>query len=222
MKRFKISIIINSIIFILMIIGLVMSFTGLKFDLRIGDRPSFGYLIKFFTVESNIFMGIMALLYVINAILHLKNGTEMNKYVFIFKYVSTVCVGITFFVVALILAPLFSNGNYFSLFYDANFFFHFFIPVSSILTFILLENRNDFSIKITITGVIPFSIYTIFYLIAALTHMEGGKVQEGYDWYGFLYFGIPIFIVLAIATLILIYLISFIIYFLNKKLYKAE
>ncbi|MBQ9900528.1 MAG: hypothetical protein IJM36_05315 [Acholeplasmatales bacterium] len=222
MKKILLSIIINSIIFVLMVLGLVMSFTGLKFDFSIGPKPTFASVMKFFTVESNIFMGIMALLFVINAILHLKANKEMNRILFIFKYIATVCVAITFLTVTLILTPIFYRENIFGLFYDANFLFHFVIPVLSIITFILFENRNDITIKITITGMIPFIIYTIFYLIASLTHMENGKVVDGYDWYGFLYNGIPIFILLSFVMILLTYLISFIIYYLNKKLYKSE
>ena len=62
-----------------MVLGLIMAFTGLKFDLSFGPKPTFGYVMKFFTVQSNIFMGIMSLLFVINAILHLKKNIEMNK-----------------------------------------------------------------------------------------------------------------------------------------------
>ena len=222
MKKIIISIIFNSIIFILMVLGLVMAFTGLKFDLTFGPKPTFGYVMKFFTVQSNIFMGIMALLFVINAILHIKKNIEMNRILFIFKYVSTVCVAITFFTVVLILTPIFYRDNIFGLFYDGNFLFHLVIPVLSIITFLFFENRNDITIKITFTGMIPFIIYTIFYLIAALSHMENGKVVDGYDWYGFLYNGIPIFILLSFVMILLTYLISFIIYFLNKKLYKSE
>ncbi len=221
MKKIKLSIIFNFIIFGLMVIGSIMAFSGLRFDLTV-DTPTFYSVIRYFTVQSNIFMGIIALLFAINEILHIKRGIEINKTLFIFKYIATVCVAITFFTVALILAPIFYGSRYFELFYDENLFFHFVIPVLSIIAFILFENRNDITKKITFTGLMPFSIYTVFYLIAALTHMQDGKIMEGYDWYGFLYFGIPIFIVLSIVMVILSYLISFILYFLNKKLYKTE
>ena len=222
MKKIIISIIFNSIIFSLMVLGLIMAFTGLKFDLSFGPKPTFGNVMKYFTVQSNIFMGIMSLLFVINAILYLKKNIEMNKIVFIIKYVSTVCVAITFSTVVFILTPIFYRDNIFGLFYDGNFLFHLVIPVLSIITFLFFENRNDIKIKITFTGMIPFIIYTIFYLIAALLHMENGKIVDGYDWYGFLYNGIPIFILLSFVMVILSYFISFILYFLNKKLYKAE
>lgn len=219
MRKIKAAIVINLIIFVIMVVGVIFAFSGLKFDLTV-VKTSFWYVIKFFTVQSNIFMGITALLYAINEIIHLKKGINLSKVLFVMKYIATICVAITFFTVALFLAPVFYKENYFQLFYDANLLFHLIIPVLSMVVFIFLENRNDLNIKVTFYGIIPYIIYSIFYVILALTHMENGKVIAGYDWYGFLYFGIPIFILLTFVMIAATYLISFLLYFLNKKLYK--
>ena len=219
MRKINAAIILNLIIFVLMVVGAFFAFTGLKFDMT-RVNTTFWYVIKFFTVQSNIFMGIAALLYAINEILHLKKGIELNRTLFIIKYIATICVTITFFTVALFLAPVFYKDNYFALFYDTNFLFHLVIPVLSMIIFIFLENRSDMNIKITFLGIVPYIVYSIFYVILAITHMENGKVVDGYDWYGFLYFGIPTFILLTFIMIVATYLLSFLLYFLNKKLYK--
>lgn len=219
MRKIKAAIVINLIIFMIMVVGVIFAFSGLKFDLTV-SKTSFWNVIRYFTVQSNIFMGITALLFAINEIIHLKKGINLSKVIFVMKYIATICVAITFFTVALFLAPVFFPDNYFALFYDYNLLFHLIIPVLSMVVFIFLENRNDLNIKVTFYGIIPYIIYSIFYVILALTHMENGKVMDGYDWYGFLYFGIPIFILLTFVMIAATYLISFLLYFLNKKLYK--
>ena len=66
MKRIKVSLIINSIIVILTIIGCIFMFTGFTFMpaeklLEVSNIEMF----KFYTVDSNILMGIVALIYAI-------------------------------------------------------------------------------------------------------------------------------------------------------------
>ena len=185
-----------------------------------GSKTSFANFIKFFTVQSNIFMGITAIAYAVNEILLLKKGTRINKVLFVLKYVATVCVAITFFTVLFFLAPIVYRDYFLDLYVGTNFFYHFMIPLASMIIFIFAENTKDFSIKVTIFGMIPFILYSIFYLIAAFTHMENGKVMDGYDWYGFLSFGIPMFMLLMVLMIGFSYLISFLTYFLNKKLYR--
>lgn len=219
--KIKISIIINLLIFVLMIFGLMVALLGIPF-LQEGSKSNFLNLIKYFTVESNIFMGITALIFAINEILYIKKGKKINKIIFILKYVSTVCVAITFFTVVFFLAPLVYRDRALTMFTGINFFYHVAIPVLSIIVFILFENSNQYNIKITIFGMILFLIYSIFYLIASLTHIEDGKIIDGYDWYGFLKFGIPMFFLLMVLMLVLSYSISFLLYYINKKLFKEN
>jgi len=218
MKK-KISIIINITIFVLSIFTLITALIGLGFRGMVNQPLEFGYLMKYFTVLSNLFMGFVALAFAINEILYIKKNIEIKKYMYILKLMATVSVAITFLTVVFFLAP--KEKNYFSLFYDGNFFYHFFIPVISIITFILLDNTNKLSIKSTIFGILPFVVYTIFYIIVSLANMDGASFKDGYDWYGFLGLG-PWFILAAILMLGGAYAISFLLYFSNKKLYKEN
>ena len=202
--KIKLSIITNIAIFVMMIFGIIISLVGIPFMTN-GSRSSFPNFIKYFTVQSNIFMGITAIAFAVNEILFLKKRIRINKILFVLKYIATVCVAITFFTVLFFLAPIVYRDYFFDLYVGTNFFYHLIIPLASMIIFIFAENSKEFNIKITIFGMIPFIIYSIFYVIASLTHMENGKVMSGYDWYGLIGFS---------------YLISFLTYFLNKKLYK--
>ena len=92
-KNNKISKIINIMIFILTLIASIIMFTGFKFMHGIEpvlESTKIGML-RFFTVESNIFMGIIALLFVLKK--------ELTKTDYILKLMSTSAVTLTFIVV---------------------------------------------------------------------------------------------------------------------------
>ena len=218
MNKIKISITLNIILFVLMVFALYMALSGLSFDMTFKKHSI--HIFKYFTVLSNILMGIVALVFAIREILYLKNNKEISKYFYVAKHIATTCVALTFLTVALFLAPVFYKEKFFDAFHDANFFYHFLNPVLAIIVFVFFENTNKLSIKTALFGMVPFGVYSIFYLITAITHMSGGKVDTKYDWYGFFYFGVPIFFVLMIFMISLTFLISFILYKSNKKLYK--
>jgi hypothetical protein len=139
MKKIKIAIIINIIIFVLVVFGLIVGLAGIPF-LGSSGRSKFSYLIKYFTVESNLFMGITALALGINQVLYLKNGTKINKVIFILKYVATVSVAITFFTVLFYLGPVVFRDRFLSMYQGVSFFYHLVVPVLSMLVFILFES----------------------------------------------------------------------------------
>ena len=219
MMKKKISIIINIIIFVLSIFTLITALIGLGFRGMVNEPLPLPYLLKFFTVLSNLFMGFVSLAFAVNEILYIKKNIEIKKYMYILKLMATVSVAITFLTVVFFLAP--KEKNYFSLFYDGNFFYHFFIPVLSIVVFLLFDTTNKLSIKSTLFGILPFVVYTIFYIIVSLANMDGAKFKDGYDWYGFLGLG-PWFILAAVLMFGGSYLISFLLYFFNKKLCKEN
>ncbi len=222
MKKIKISIVINIMIFLLVVFGLIIGLAGIPF-LGAKGRSSFGYLIKYFTVESNLFMGITALLLGINQILFLKKDIKINKIIFILDFIASVSVAITLFTVLFFLGPVVYNWNFLPLYSGVSFFYHLVVPVLGMVVFILFESTNEFNIlKTSIFGIIPFLVYSVFYIIASISHMDNGKVQSGYDWYGFLSFGIPIFILLMFIMLGATFLISFLILKLNRITYKEN
>ena len=219
LKSIKISLVINIIIAFLTVIASIIMFTGFKFmsgyetaleSTKIG-------MLKFFTTESNIFMGIVSLIFVHKEIKILKGkDDEIALKWYILKLMATTSVGLTFFVVFAYLGPI-SKYGILSLLLNSNLFFHLIIPVISMVNFITFEKTRKIKFKHTFYSILPVVIYEIFYLINVLIHMENGKVSPIYDWYWFVQNGVWTAIVVAPMMLFITHIISLILWKLNKK-----
>ena len=213
MKK-KLSLILNIIIVILTIFASFLMFTGIK--ITHGAEPILETtkigMFKFFTVDSNIFIGIIALIYAIKEI----TSKEITKTMYKLKLMATTAVSLTFIVVFTYLGPI-SKDGIISLLQNSNIFFHLVIPVLSIITFTLFERTNKLKFKDTLYGIIPTIIYAVLYLINILIHMENGKVSPVYDWYWFVQNGVKTAIIVAPMIILISYIISLILWKLNRK-----
>lgn len=221
-KMIKYSLITNSIIVVFTIISSLSMIFGIRFmsgNEIVLDVSSIG-MFKFFTVDSNIFMGIVSLIFVVKEV-KILNGykCEFKKVDYILKLMSTTAVGLTFFVVFAYLGPI-SEYGVSSLLMNSNLFFHLIIPVLSITSFILFEKVNPLEFKHTKFGLIPTGIYGLGYLINVLFHMQNGKVSPEYDWYWFVQNGVWTAIIVIPVILAITYIICVILFKLNKKLIK--
>ena len=217
-NRLKISILLNIIIVVFTIFASIVMFTGFKF--MHGAEPvlestKFGAF-RFFTVDSNVFMGIASFAFMIEEIKLLKGiNKSIDKKMYILKLMATTAVTITFLTVFLYLGPISKDGIP-SMIQNSNLFFHLIIPVLSIITFVFFEKTNTISFKNTLFGIIPTLIYELYYLINILIHMENGKVSPLYDWYWFLQNGVWTAIIVAPFMLIVSYLVSIVLWKINK------
>ena len=213
MKK-KLSLILNIIIVILTIFASFLMFTGIK--ITHGAEPILETtkigMFKFFTVDSNIFIGIIALIFVIKEI----TSKEITKTMYKLKLMATTAVSLTFIIVFTYLGPI-SKDGIISLLQNSNIFFHLVIPVLSIITFTLFERTNKLKFKDSLYGIIPTIIYAVLYLINILIHMENGKVSPVYDWYWFVQNGVKTAIIVAPMIIIISYIISLILWKLNRK-----
>lgn len=217
-KKIKISLAINVMIVIFTIIACIIMFTGFKFmdGEHILESTKIG-MFRFFTVDSNIFMGIVALIFAIKEI-KLLNGKldEISNKVYALKLMATVSVGLTFFTVFGYLGPI-AEGGILSLLKNSNLFLHLIIPVLSMINFSLFEKTDKLKFKYSFLGVLPALVYSIFYMINVLVHMENGKVSPIYDWYWFVQGGIwQVYIVFPVM-LIFTYIISVALWRINRK-----
>lgn len=214
----KVSLIINIIVVLLTIIASIMMFTGFKFmhgyetvleSTRLG-------MLRFFTVQSNLLVGIVSLFFVIQEIKLLKGKIEIisSKY-YILKLMSVTSVGLIFFVVFTYLGPI-AKGGIGSMLMNSNLFFHLLIPLISILNFILFEKTNKLTLKNTLYGLIPTAIYAVYYLINILIHMENGAVSPKYDWYWFVQNGVWTAIFVVPLIFLITYIICLLIWKANK------
>ena len=222
MKKIKISMILNIIIFLMMLFATIIMFTGFKFmhGPEIVLEAKGIEMFKFFTVDSNMFMGIIALIFAFYELVFLKKKKEIPKGLYILKLMGTTAVGVTFFTVFLYLGFIAPNGIY-SLILNSNLFYHLLIPVVSMLTFILFE-KNELKLKDTLYGLIPTFAYSLYYIINILFHMKNGRVSPKYDWYWFIQNGIWTVIIVVPIMYLSTYLISFMLYKLNKIVFKEK
>ena len=210
----KKSLILNILITLLTIFASIIMFTGIK--ITHGAEPLLETskigMFKFFTVDSNIFMGLISLLF---AIKEIKNE-EITKNMYRLKLMSTTAVTLTFIIVFTYLGPISKDGIK-SMLQNSNLFFHLIIPVLSIINLTLFEKTDKLKRKDTLYGIIPTVIYALFYLTNILIHVENGKVSPIYDWYWFVQGGLKTAIIVAPTIILIIYIISLILWKINRK-----
>ncbi len=218
-KKLKISYILNIGIVILTIIGTIFRLTGFQFmNANKIDLVDYISPYCFFTVDSNILMGIMAFVFAVYEYRLFKDKIEyIPKSIYILKFVFTVGVVLTFLTTAFYLAP-FSEYGFYPFFANSNLFFHLIIPVLSLVTFCFFENTDKIKYKEICYGLVPMLIYAAFYTINGLTHMKNNKVPKLYDWYGFFKVGNNSIIFVFIIMLTFTYLICLMLWYINKKL----
>ena len=219
MNKIKISLIINIITVILTLIATIIMFSGFSFMNMYKPvlETTKIEMLKFFTVQSNIFAGIVSLLFATKQIKLLKdNNYDIPKIYYILKLMATTAVGLTFFVVFAYLGPISKDGIP-SMLMNSNLFFHLIIPVLCILNFIFFEKTDKLKFKYTFYGLIPTVIYALYYLINILIHMEKGRVSPIYDWYWFVQNGVWTASIITPLMLLITYIISLIIWKLNRN-----
>lgn len=222
-NKIKISYILNWIIIALCIFAFIIMFTGIKITpLKepILETTKFGAF-RFFTVDSNLLMGISALIFVIKERKVLANKIKkIPKWCYILKFMATVSVSLTMLVVFLYLSKI-AEGGLLSLLQNSNLFFHFIIPFLSIVTFVLFEKTKEIKLSYVACGLIPVLLYGIGYVINILNHFESGKVLPKYDWYYFAQNGVKGMYYTAIGIFIFTFIISLILWLLNnEKIFK--
>ena len=218
-KNIYISMILNIIIAIFTLFATIAMFTGWDFmnvHQTILESTKLGML-KFFTVQSNLLIGIASTIFVVEELKIIKNKKDnISKRLLILKLLSTTAVGLTFFVVFTYLGPI-SKGGILSMLFNSNLFFHLIIPILSIVCFIFFEKNNQISFKETFWGIAPTALYEIFYLSNVLIHAENGKVSPIYDWYWFVQNGVWTAIIVAPMMIVISYIISLVLWKLNKN-----
>ena len=219
MNKYKVSLFFNILIILLVITGMIFMIAGIKImgkDIVLADASINAF--KFFTVDSNLLMGIAALIFAYNDYLIIANKKkEIPRWVYAFKHVATVSVLLTLIVTLCYLAP-FSEYEFLAFFRNSNLFFHLIVPVLSVLVYILYEKMNQYK-EVVMFGLIPMVLYSIFYIIVCIITPESAS-STSRDWYRFLSGGIVKGIISIFAVYLLTYLISYALWIFNKKNYK--
>ena len=210
----KLSLILNLLIFVLSTFSAIAMFVGFYF---MGEANAFTALgfneFKYFTVDSNVFAGIVSLLIVVHLLW--KKEQECPLWLSALKLAATTAVTLTMMVTVFWLAPTSSSG-YFSLFVNSNLFMHLIVPLLCIISFVFFEPCK-LSFKLTLTAVIPMLLYSIYYGGNILLHLQDGKTSPKYDWYGFLVGGMKTFPFVVVGIALITWVFALTLWFANKE-----
>ena len=221
MKR-TISLILNGLIFMLVSFATISMIFGFNFMSRSEEVRAFTAAnlsaFKYYTVDSNVLGGLLALVYVCFEIALAKGKiTRLPKLLHLLRLASATGLTLTMLVTAIFLIPQF--GDYWYILYiDNNFFFHLIVPLLSIITFIFFEpDTKDISLKDSLFGIITMATYAVFYTINIIAHLGNGHPLKDYDWYGFLGDKLTNAIIAIPAMLLITWGISLSLWILNRK-----
>ena len=157
--------------------------------------------LKYFTIDSNLLMGLASLCILPWQIRSLADeNVQIPLPAFVLKLTGTTSVSLTFLVVMVFLGPVF---GYPGMFKGANLYLHLVVPVLAILIFCLTEGTDRLMLRHTVIAAIPMLIYGLIYLGNILINGVGQWPNTN-DWYGFTMWGVPagflVYIVIALVT----------------------
>ena len=182
------------------------------------DGPNYESL-KYYTVDSNILMGIAALAAAAAQRRVLRGkAAEVPLPVQLLKLAGTVSVTLTMLITIFFLGPtLGKTYGFFFLFANASLFLHLINPLAAVFAFLRYERSDRIPFRLTPAGVLPTVLYAIYYIPLTLAHVGGGSVAEGYDWYGFFAFGTDAWGLVAAVILLIAWIITLALWKLNRR-----
>ena len=216
-KKILIAAIINGVIFVLVLVGWILMLLGVGQ----GQLASLGLgSLRYFTVLSNLYMGLIALIMAIYGFLSIINKKNLlPSWGMALSLSSVSSVSITFLVVIFFLAPLSATngGSYFDMFQGPNLILHLFAPLLSIVNYLFFLNQTPLKKHCAFVSVIPVLAYGIFYIINFYVHWTDSL--GNYDWYSFLGDGAPWRVCLLIVLFVIgSYGLGLLLWFLNKTI----
>lgn len=205
-----IAIIVNLII---AVDAILISITGIVNGAGEGQLGTYiigwGYF-KPYTMNSNIFTGLVALIVAFCCLVNINNEEILLPRLLMRTYLmGTTCLVLTFLIAALFLAPIqvIKDRNYFVMFSGDMFFFHFLNPLLATISLTVLLKGTRFSFVDRFIGMIPTVIYSIVYFVMVVV------IKYWDDFYHFTFGGkyylIPgVFIIIYAVTYTSSYLLT--------------
>lgn len=207
-KGYIANIVANTIIVLLMITAIIMMF---NINVAALSEANKWANFKYFTVLSNVYMGIASAISLFYLIFKKYN---YPNWLITLKLSGTVSVFITFITTMLYLAPLM---GFWPVMQGANFIMHLVLPLSALFTYIFFEPKLKTPLWHFIFGMAPVSIYGIIYLINVAVKNDFGNVN-GADWYLFGAYGIGPGIGVLAGLIIASFGFTILFKFLHKKI----
>ena len=221
-KKAIVSLILNTLIFVLVSFATISMIFNFNIMSRSEEVRAFTAAnlsaFKYYTVDSNVFGALVALVYICFEIALAKGKiNRIPKILHLLRLAAATGLTLTMLVTAFFLIPQFGE-HWYILYIDNNFFFHLTVPLLSIITFIFFEADTDISLKESLFGIITMATYAIFYTINVFAHSGNGHPLKDYDWYGFLNGKITNAFIAIPAMLLITWLISLGLWIGNRKI----
>ncbi len=160
--------------------------------------------LKFFTVLSNEFCGIVALIWLI---FKRRNKTFPT----LPKLMAASAVGITFVIIAFFLQPLYPDLN---LYQGGNLWFHLIIPITAMIDFVIMKTETKIPFRYTLISALFALVYGIFYLGNIIINGIGTWPDTN-DWYGFLNWGWTVGMIIFAVIVIMNWAMACLLRFIN-------
>lgn len=216
MKRFRIAYILNLCLALLEVLAPIWMSSGLVGGVL---TTSGAEMFKFFTIDSNVLMGIIALFTALQLRQVIRGQREdLSTACYVWNLAGTVGVTLTMLVTVFFLEPTMApQFGLFALFAGSNFLLHLFNPLLAIVTFTVFEKTRKIPFRHTLTGIVPMVLYAVFYLANCMRHAVNGMVDIAYDWYGFLAGGVKTVWIVIPVIFLFTWLISIALWRLNRR-----
>ena len=216
MKRFRIAYILNLCLALLEVLAPIWMSSGLVGGVL---TTSGAEMFKFFTIDSNVLMGVIALFTALQLRQVIRGQREdLSTACYVWYLAGTVGVTLTMLVTVFFLEPTMApQFGLFALFAGSNFLLHLFNPLLAIVTFTVFEKTRKIPFRHTLTGIVPMVLYAVFYLANCMRHAVNGMVDIAYDWYGLLAGGVKTVWIVIPVIFLFTWLISIALWRLNRR-----
>ena len=213
-RRLIISFIANILVFLLFVTGTIIMFT-----IGSGALASKGFTVfKYFTFQSNIFMGAVAFIYGYYQWLILRKKIDKIPHVLgVFNHIAVTAVGLTFIVVIVVLGP---GYGYDKMYNNANLFFHALVPVVAIINYLFFEKEAKIRFIETLYAMVPCILYGIVYFIVVVSQNAYGNLAI--DFYNFGKDGPFIGALYFLAIIAISYIFGLFLYYINQLVFKKR
>ena len=203
-KRDLVPIILNILIVVFVVCGTYAMLTNKESGS--GLTASGVENLKYFTVLSNEFCGIVAILWLCLYFTGKKTPV-------LAKLMGASATGLTFLIIAAFLQPMYPDLN---LYKGGNFWFHLVVPLIAMAEFVLSSDGGKVPFRYTVFSAMLALLYGSGYLINIL--LNGiGTWPESNDWYGFLNWGFPVGIAIFAVVVLMDFGIACLLRFLNGR-----
>lgn len=213
-KLLVISFILNILVVLSVITGTIITMT-IGADALSGKSLS---VFKYFTFQSNVFVGIVALIYAFYQFQIIRQKKSKIPHVLaVFNHVGVTAVGLTFVIVVAFLAP---GYGYDKMYNKANLFFHALTPVFAIINYLFFEKENKVRFIETLYSTIPPLSYGVVYFIIVASQNAYGNLKI--DFYNFGGNGPLMGVVNFVSIVVIAYTIGLFLFYINNLVFKKR